>query len=95
MVWVEYAESACCPKSEAKLCCEFPGTSSVLCMDGWRLKLGALRGPLRFLGPGESNLALLIAVIACDAVEEIFLKKVPDKPLVRFSEPALLYMRFR
>jgi hypothetical protein len=56
-------------------------------MDGWRLKLGALVGPFLLLGPGESNRALLMAATACEAVLEMFLKKVPETP---FALPSAL-----
>jgi hypothetical protein len=55
----------------------------MLCIDAWRLKLGALESPLRALGPGESSRALLMAATALEAVDEIFLKNVPETLLDR------------
>lgn len=73
------------------LCCEAGNPSSSCCCDDCLLKLGGLADgpPLRILGPGESKRAFEIAATACDAVEEMFLKNVPDPPSPPLSLPAL------
>ena len=97
---VAYAES--CPftvklSAEAKLCilcCDPPGNADSCeprcCWEDCLLKLAG-RPVLPFLtrGTGESKRALLMAATAWEAVLEMFLKKVPDCPLVLLSVPEL------